>query len=411
MLNKNESKELNKIVKKENRFFFLMSFFIFFIVALISSFFYYITTTNLNIVAETEGMVIPSSKVKTIQHLEGGIIKKIYVNAGDIVKRNQTLLELEPVKSLSDFSELEKRLITLSINITRLRAESEFKQIVFDKKLENQNAKLVEDSKKLFAVRQNKYFNSLKEQKNILKNEKQTLALLEEQIQISKSLLEEQLTNRLTHLDLLKEKSAIISKKEKAISKIKSLKENYLTETRTLLLEEITEYDELMERKKRLQDNLNRTLIKAPEEGIIKQRFIDTVGGVIKEGDPLFDIVPIKDKLIILSRLSVDQIGYIEKNQEVMVKLSGKNNTIYKPIDGKVINISPDAIYNDDINQEPYFEIKIETLNNFFENDKDKYFMYPGTQVIALIRIGSRTIANYLLEPIFSKIIVALSEK
>ena len=411
MLNKNESKELNKIVKKENRFFFLMSFFIFFIVALISSFFYYITTTNLNIVAETEGMVIPSSKVKTIQHLEGGIIKKIYVNAGDIVKRNQTLLELEPVKSLSDFSELEKRLITLSINITRLRAESEFKQIVFDKKLENQNAKLVEDSKKLFAVRQNKYFNSLKEQKNILKNEKQTLALLEEQIQISKSLLEEQLTNRLTHLDLLKEKSAIISKKEKAISKIKSLKENYLTETRTLLLEEITEYDELMERKKRLQDNLNRTLIKAPEEGIIKQRFIDTVGGVIKEGDPLFDIVPIKDKLVILSRLSVDQIGYIEKNQEVMVKLSGKNNTIYKPIDGKVINISPDAIYNDDINQEPYFEIKIETLNNFFENDKDKYFMYPGTQVIALIRIGSRTIANYLLEPIFSKIIVALSEK
>ena len=411
MLNKNESKELNKIVKKENRFFFLMSFFIFFIVALISSFFYYITTTNLNIVAETEGMVIPSSKVKTIQHLEGGIIKKIYVNAGDIVKKNETLLELEPVKSLSDFSELEKRLITLSINITRLRAESDFKQIVFDKKLEKQNAKLVEDSKKLFAVRQNKYFNSLKEQKNILKNEKQTLALLEEQIQISKSLLEEQLTNRLTHLDLLKEKSAIISKKEKAISKIKSLKENYLTETRTLLLEEITEYDELMERKKRLQDNLNRTLIKAPEEGIIKQRFIDTVGGVIKEGDPLFDIVPIKDKLVILSRLSVDQIGYIEKNQEVMVKLSGKNNTIYKPIDGKVINISPDAIYNDDINQEPYFEIKIETLNNFFENDKDKYFMYPGTQVIALIRIGSRTIANYLLEPIFSKIIVALSEK
>ena len=411
MLNKNESKELNKIVKKENRFFFLMSFFIFFIVALISSFFYYITTTNLNIVAETEGMVIPSSKVKTIQHLEGGIIKKIYVNAGDIVKRNQTLLELEPVKSLSDFSELEKRLITLSINITRLRAESDFKQIVFDKKLEKQNAKLVEDSKKLFAVRQNKYFNFLKEQKNILKNEKQTLALLEEQIQISKSLLEEQLTNRLTHLDLLKEKSAIISKKEKAISKIKSLKENYLTETRTLLLEEITEYDELMERKKRLQDNLNRTLIKAPEEGIIKQRFIDTVGGVIKEGDPLFDIVPIKDKLIILSRLSVDQIGYIKKNQEVMVKLSGKNNTIYKPIDGKVINISPDAIYNDDINQEPYFEIKIETLNNFFENDRDKYFMYPGTQVIALIRIGSRTIANYLLEPIFSRMIIALSEK
>ena len=69
------------------------------------------------------------------------------------------------------------------------------------------------------------------------------------------------------------------------------------------------------ERKKRLEDNLNRTLV-TPEEGIIKQRFIDTTGGVIKEGEALFDIVPIKDKLVILSKLSVDQIGYIKKDKK-----------------------------------------------------------------------------------------------
>ncbi len=411
MLKENELIELNRIYKRENRFFILMFFFIFLVVSIVSIFFYYITTTKLNIVAEAKGTVIPSSKVKTVQHLEGGIIKKIVVKPGDIVKKNQVLLELEPIKSLSDFTELEKRLITLSININRLRAESDFKKLDFDNSFKNANQKLIEDAKKLFKVRQNKYLTSMNEQKNILKNERDTLLFLEEQIEISKSLLREQLTNRLKHLDLLKEKSNIIAKIEKAESKTKSIKENYLTETRTMLLEEITEYEELNERKKRLEDSLNRTLVKAPEEGIIKQRFVDTIGGVIKEGEPLFDIVPIKDKLVIVAKLPVDQIGYIKKNQKVMVKLVGKNNSIYQPVDGEVRTISPDAIYNQDISEDPYFEVKIETSSNYFINDNEKYYMYPGTQVAALIRIGSRTIAAYLLEPIFSKLHVALSEK
>ena len=65
-----------------------------------------------------------------------------------------------------------------------------------------------------------------------------------------------------------------------------------------------------------MQDSLNRTSVKSPENGIVKQRFVDTIGGVIKAGEPLFDIVPINDKLIVLAKLSVDQIGYIKKIKE-----------------------------------------------------------------------------------------------
>ena len=78
---------------------------------------------------------MPSSKVKVVQHLEGGIIKKINVNVGDIVKENSVLLELEPIKTLADYSELEKRLVGLSINILRLRAESEGKNLKFNKEI------------------------------------------------------------------------------------------------------------------------------------------------------------------------------------------------------------------------------------------------------------------------------------
>ena len=80
---------------------------------------------------------------------------------------------------------------------------------------------------------------------------------------------------------------------------------------------------------------------------IIKQRFVDTVGGIIKPGSPVFEIVPINDKLIVSSKLSVDQIGYIKKGQEVTVKLLGKNNSLYDDIEGSIVTISPDAIYSD----------------------------------------------------------------
>ena len=135
-----------------------------------------------DIIAETDGVVIPSSKVKTVQHLEGGIIKKIHYNPGDIVKKGDLLLELEPIKTLSSFTELEKRLTTLSINISRLRAESDMKKPTYEENLIKNYPTLIEESKKLYDVRTKRFKASIFEQKNILKNETDSLKLLEEQI-------------------------------------------------------------------------------------------------------------------------------------------------------------------------------------------------------------------------------------
>jgi len=122
MLTETEKKELKTLEGKENKYFLIIFAFIFIIFCFITGIIYFLGYTKINIIAETKGVVVPSSKVKVVQHLEGGIIKNIKVNVGDIVKKDAILLELEPIKTLSVFSELEKRLMTLSINITRLRA-------------------------------------------------------------------------------------------------------------------------------------------------------------------------------------------------------------------------------------------------------------------------------------------------
>ena len=411
MLNIKEINELARLEKKENSYFIFFSFFIFLILLSISVSIYYFTNTSLKIISETKGVVVPSSKVKVIQHLEGGIVKNINANVGDIVKKGEVLLELEPVKTLADYTELEKRLATLSINIKRLRAESEKIKLIYSGDLKEKYPLLIDDALQLYKVRKNKINATLEEQKAILRNEKEALKLLEEQVLISKSLLEEQLTNRLSHLDLLKEKNSVIAKIENSKTLINKITESNNTEVRTLLLKEISEYEELLERKNKFKDNLSRTLVTAPEEGIIKQRFVDTIGGVVKPGSPVYEVVPVNDKLIISSKLAVDEIGYIMKGQDVTVKLVGKNNNLYDPIKGKVTTISPDAIYTDNNDQEPYYEIRIETVNSFFQGKKDKFFMYPGTQVLTLINIGERTISDYLLEPILSSFFIALTEK
>ena len=85
---------------------------------------YYFKNAKLDIIAETDGTVIPSSKVKTVQHLEGGIIKKILYNSGDVVKKGDLLLELEPIKTLSSFTELEKRLTNFVYKYFKIERQS-----------------------------------------------------------------------------------------------------------------------------------------------------------------------------------------------------------------------------------------------------------------------------------------------
>jgi len=108
MLKEEDILELERIIKRENSSLFIIFFIIFLILVLFISLSYYFKNAELDIIAETQGTVIPSSKVKTIQHLEGGIVKKIFFNSGDVVNKGDRLIELEPIKTLADFSEIEK---------------------------------------------------------------------------------------------------------------------------------------------------------------------------------------------------------------------------------------------------------------------------------------------------------------
>ncbi len=410
-MNDIEKKDYERLLKRESNFFKPLSFLVFLLSGLFFILITYSFYLKLDVIAEAYGSVVPSSKVKSVQHLEGGIIKKILIEPGALVKEGQELLILEPTESLANVSELDQRLINLKVDIIRLEAEANNIKPTYTKDIISKYPVLVSNSQKLYVDRLASYNASLKEYKTLMDNDYITLALLNEQIDISKSLLEEKLTNRLTHLNILKERSQLVTKIGNTRSSIKKLQDSSKAQSRSMFQEKVAEYDELTERMVMYRDNLKRTTLRAPVDGIIKQRYIDTIGGVVKPGETLLDIVPINDKLIIQARLSVDQIGYIKKGQKAIVRLIGNASSLYDSIDGIVITISPDVIAPSKSTEEPYYEVKIETDKDYFYNKSEKYYMFPGTQVMAGIKIGTRTIADYIIEPMFGKISNAMSEK
>ena len=194
-------------------------------------------------------------------------------------------------------------------------------------------------------------------------------------------------------------------------AQLKAEKSNFVEQAREKLQEVEKEYNNLVESLPAYEDRLDRTLVRAPMNAIVNRLLVNTVGGVIQAGETLVDIVPVDDKLIIESKLPVEDIGYIQIGQEALVHLSGPSLSRYKPIVGKVIGVSPDAIIPEEPNTEAYYEIKIQTDQTYFSKGNERYEMFPGTQVVAGIRVGRRTLYEYITEPIFGNLNNALSEQ
>ena len=216
MLSPEENKELMLLEKKEERTLLFLFFFIIVILGFVVFTIYYFRTTTLNIIAETKGVIVPSSKVKVVQHLEGGIVDEILVKEGELVQINQPLVVLSKEKASSDFEEIDTRLKSIDLAIYRVESEKRSLEKItipkeklnfFDKNLVKfENEVLKSNIKSITNDRQGKK-STIKKAETNLKNLNKRLQIVKEQEEISEKLLKAEATNRLRHLELLRELS------------------------------------------------------------------------------------------------------------------------------------------------------------------------------------------------------------
>lgn len=430
------------------------------------SFFVWASVSPLDIVSDAMGEVIPSSRVKRIQHLEGGIVHEINVKEGDTVEVGQPLVELEATASDSTVEELTVRTTSLITEIQRLEAESRWfddpkakvdangtesnsnmpialytdpysVELTFPEQVLFDSPELASHALELYKARRDRLVNDLNTQREKIKqreqdiaeitarirNQRNNLTYVREQIKISEELLKDKLTSRYKHLGFLKEESTLVSKIEEdkaALARSQSMlaaaKENldqiynsFHEEVQESLRKSRRELLEFSQRLRKVSDSLNRTIIRSPANGIVKSIYIMGEGEVVQPGMTILDIVPAGDKLVIEAHLALGDIGYVQPGQPATVKLATGDARMFGNLDGTVKHISPDAITKPDGGT--FYRVLVETESDRFERDGRRYQLYPGMRVLVGIKTGERTVIEYLLYPYFDKLYHGLHER
>ncbi len=355
---------------------------------------------QIDIVSNAEGQVIPVGEIKTIQHLEGGIIEKILVKESEYVEIGQPLVVLAATASEVDVEELQVRMDTQIIKSIRLESEiNNFDIPIFPEELSSKREKIINKSMELFLSRQKTYNGNLKEIDTLAGKAQTDVDILLRQAEMSQQLMEEQVTSEFAHLNILKELNNAKGILEETIEKRENYINEFIEEARNELQIAQRELSQSEETMKKLRDSLNRTTITAPVDGVVKNLFFVTEGGVIQPGGSILDLVPTKDSLIVEARLPNSDIGFVKINQEAVVKLSSADSVNFGQINGRVIQISPDTEEDENDKRIVFYKILVETDQNFFESKNRVYQLVPGVKVVASIQIGQRTVANYLLSP------------
>ena len=406
--------------------------------AMVVSFSIWASVSTLDIVSMATGEVIPSTQVKTIQHLEGGIIREIHVREGETVTQGQLLMKLEPTASDADVAELQVRLRSHSVDQARLEAlTTGAVRPVFPSGLMESHPELVRQARTRFNVRRRRHAGEVLRQKQAVAQRKQEITeintrirgsqanfkLVNEQIRISDELMKDSLTNRFQHLDLLKESRKLRGSIEtdraslqraklalgEAAAELENIKNAFDEENQTALHETRLNRAELAARVKKFEASLKRTNVHSPMAGVIKTLHVFTVGGVLRPGDPIADIVPAGDRLIIEAKLPTQDIGYVAPGQLAVIKLASADAMRFGGLDGNVVNVSPDTLLSPE--GQPFYKVRIETNKSYFESGKLKYKLFPGMQVMASIHTGQRTVLQYVIDPIRYSMGSAIQER
>lgn len=390
-------------------------------------------------ITKGDGKVIPSMHLQVVQNLEGGIVKELMVREGDSVKKGDILLQLSDIKAVSDFRENHLQYKALKAKLYRLEAESNAQDFVADASKKEELSEFLAHELSIFLSNKTQLVNKIKilnEQLNQKINEydsaKSKMELLEEnknlilkEEQISKELLGRGVEAKVDFLKLQRERNEIerqiddvknsIPRIRFAINELKGKMQQEKIDYQTKAKQEFSETAAELERLKAgalpLQDQVTRTKLEAPVNGIVKQLFVNTVGGVIRPGMDILEIVPSDASLLIETKVKPSDIAFIHQGQKAIVKFSAYDFSIYGGMTGEVYQISSDTIV-DQQKQESYYIVKVRINQHDDINQRlSNVDIIPGMTAAVDIITGRKTILQYLLKPIIKAKQNALTEK
>ena len=382
--------------------------------------------------AVATGVVSPEGSRKIIQHLEGGIIKTLHVREGDVVKKGDLLITLDETLARASYTTLDVQALRFSAMKMRIEAlQNKVKDLdlasKFKNAMENPDfAAFIANEMRIFELRQ----RTLEQQKGIyeqqieqmkeeirgyeaqIESTASQLGFIDDELKDTRWLHEQGLSRKPRILELERMRASLvgnqgqyvqsIAKARQKISEIQltqiDLENKFFNEQNDLLLKTNSDLAQTEERIGGTRDILARTVIRAPTNGIVVNLRFKTTTGVIKAGEPILDIVPTDEDLVIEARIQPTDINVLKPGQTAQVHLTPYHTRYTRLLQGSLREISADSL-TDEKTGARYYKAYIIVDHNSIQAIEENIELAAGMPAEIFIRTGEHTFLAYLMEP------------
>jgi adhesin transport system membrane fusion protein len=392
----------------------------------------------LDISVNAQGAVIPSSRVQQIQSMEGGILQALQAREGMQVKKGDVLATVQNLQFNAEQGEAQQGLWGAQAALVRLDAEARNATPAFPAELEKNAPDIVREQRNLWQTRRQERENTLETLARQLAQRQQELAEARARHQAANEAIgparealaiEEKLAaaNAGARADLLAAQQRYTSQKgelettriaigriqaavAEAQARLSETRARFLTETSKEKSEAELRAAQLAEQLTGRNDKVARRELRAPMDGVVNRLLINTVGGVVKAGETIMEIVPAEDRLLINARVKPADIAFLKPGQEARIRISAYDSSIFGTLPGKVLRVGADAIADPE-RKESFFEVLIESRQNYLGDASEHLGISPGMAADASIQTGKRTMMEYMLKPIVKTLDKSLRER
>lgn len=375
-----------QVEKHRGIFSVIILFFLFLVTFVIWAYF-----SPLEEVTRGQGSVIPSSREQIVQSLDPGIIQEMKVKEGEVVEKGQVLLTLDDTRSSAVLRESEAKVQNLRAVVARLQAESSGKSLEFASDIP---ADVISRETAAYNARRKAMLDAVQ-------GLAQSKALLDKEIAITQPMVKRGVVSQVELLRMQRQSSDFAQQ-------IAERRNRYSADANNELVQAESELAQARENMAMRADPVERSQIKAPLRGVVKNIRINTVGGVVQAGQDILEIVPLDDTLLVQAYISPKDVAFIRPGQPALVKISAYDYSIYGGLEGKVTLISPDTLQDErrrsELNlnaDQAYYRILIETQGTAITDSRGQRLdITPGMTATVDIKTGEKTVFQYLIKPI-----------
>ncbi|MEM9743351.1 MAG: HlyD family type I secretion periplasmic adaptor subunit [Pseudomonadota bacterium] len=372
------------------------------------------------------GRVVPSGKARTVQHLEGGIVRRIRVTEGQRVRAGDVLYEVANTEVKSRLKEVQLEMVALEARKFRIDAELERAvAIEFPPRLKEEHAEIIRAERALFDANSQQFDESITGLRERLRQRRLALAALsarvdnlaeeralsKRQAAIKEELFAAGAVSEAQYLNAQAAFQKIVTTYDQARNEVPILRAEIIELESSLgeaekerdarLIDSLQETElrsqTLTERFTALSDEVARSNIVSPIDGTLNTLFINTVGGVIRAGETVAEITPANEALVIEAQISTLDRGKVWPDLPTMTKITAFDFTIYGGVSGELTYISPDSFVDKQNNE--HFRVRVSLSESYLSGDAD-LAIRPGMTAEVSILTGKRSVLAALLKPI-----------